>query len=100
MARRDDPESVRVELYADPTNGGEPERHVMACESKVAGSGTRYEYGVSVPAARSAGDYTPRLLPWHPSTAVPLEAHEILAAMNRVLPIVWLTRHMSVKRGD
>ena len=73
-----DPEAVCVELFAETTNGAEPERHVMARGSKVAGSGTRYEYGVSVPAARATGDYTPRLLPYHPSAAVPLEAHEVL----------------------
>jgi starch phosphorylase len=73
-----DPEAVRVELYADTTNGAEPERHVMARGSTVVGSGSGYEYSVSVPAARPAGDYTPRLLPHNPSAAVPLEAHEIL----------------------
>jgi starch phosphorylase len=73
-----DPESVRVELFAEPTNGAEPERHLMARESTAPRSGTRYEYAVSVPAARAAGDYTPRLLPSHAAAAVPLEAHEIL----------------------
>jgi len=73
-----DPEAVRVELFADTANGAEPERHPMARESAVARSGTRYQYAASVPAARAAGDYTPRLLPCHPSAAVPLEAHEIL----------------------
>jgi len=73
-----DPEAVRVELFADTTNGAAPERHVMAREPTVARSGTRYEYAVSVPAARATSDYTPRLLPCHPSAAIPLEAHEIL----------------------
>jgi starch phosphorylase len=73
-----DPEAVRVELFAETTDGAEPERHVMARASTVAGSGSRYEYAVSVPAARAAGDYTPRLLPCHSSAAIPLEAHGIL----------------------
>ena len=73
-----DPEAVRVELYAEPTDSGEPERHVMARGRELDGPGHGYEYGVSVPAVRPTGDYTPRLVPSHPAAVVPLEAHEIL----------------------
>ena len=73
-----DPEAVCVELYADTADGAAPERHVMARGSNAAGPGSRYAYSVSVPAARPASDYTPRLLPCHPSAAVPLEDHQIL----------------------
>jgi hypothetical protein len=37
-----------------------------------------YEYEVAVPARRAADDYTPRLVPYQPAAAVPLEAREIL----------------------
>jgi starch phosphorylase len=73
-----DPEAVRVELYADPLNGGEPERHVMARARPLEGPDNGYEYHVSVPASRAPADYTPRLVPFHPAATVPLEAHEIL----------------------
>jgi len=73
-----DPDAVRVELYAEPTDSGEPERHVMARGRELDGPGHGYEYGVSVPAVRPTGDYTPRLVPSHPAAVVPLEAHEIL----------------------
>jgi starch phosphorylase len=73
-----DPESVRVELYADPADGEEPARHTMARAQRINGPGNRYEYRGSVPASRPAGDYTPRLLPYHPAATVPLEASEIL----------------------
>jgi starch phosphorylase len=73
-----DPEAVRVELYAEPTAGGEPERHVMARGRKLDGPGNGHEYRVTVPAGRAIADYSPRLLPYHPAAAVPLEAHEIL----------------------
>jgi starch phosphorylase len=73
-----DPESVRVELYADPADGEEPARHAMARAQRMNGPGNRYEYRGSVPASRPAGDYTPRLLPYHPAAPVPLEASEIL----------------------
>jgi len=73
-----DPEAVRVELYADGANGGEPERHAMARGRKLDAPGNGYEYEVSISAVRATGDYTPRLLPYHPAAVVPLEAHEIL----------------------
>jgi starch phosphorylase len=73
-----DPEAVRVELYAEATNGGEPERHAMARGRTLDGTGSGYEYDVSIPAARATGDYTPRLLAYHPAAVVPLEAREIL----------------------
>jgi starch phosphorylase len=73
-----DPEAVRVELYADSVNDGEPERHAMERARTLDGPDHRYEYCVSLPAARPLGDYTPRLLPRHPIASVPLEAHEIL----------------------
>ena len=73
-----DPEAVRVELYADAVDGGAPERHLMARGRRLAGPGHGYEYDVRIPAGRPPGDYTPRLLPYHPGATVPLEAHEIL----------------------
>jgi starch phosphorylase len=73
-----DPESVRVELYAEPDDGLEPVRQVMTRGPKVNGPSNRYEYEGSVPASRAVGDYTPRLVPHHPVAVVPLEASEIL----------------------
>lgn len=72
-----DPEAVRVELYADPTDGGEPARHVMARDRTLAAPDA-YEYRGRVPASRPASDYTPRLVPHHPGALVPLEAPRIL----------------------
>lgn len=73
-----DPETVRVELYADPIDGGEPERHAMERTRKLNGPDHGYEHRVSIPAARPLTDYTPRLVPRHPIASVPLEAQEIL----------------------
>ena len=73
-----DPEAVRVELYANPVDGGEPERHVMVRARRLDGPGNSYEYQARVSASRAPGDYTPRLVPYHPKAAVPLEANEIL----------------------
>jgi starch phosphorylase len=73
-----DREAIRVELYADAANGGQPERHPMARGRKLDAAGSAYEYEVSIPALRPPGDYTPRLAPYHPAAVVPLEAREIL----------------------
>ena len=74
-----DPESVRVELYADGLNGGEPERQELTRghgEPWMDANG--YIYTARVPAARPATDYTARVIPQHAGAAVPLEAAQIL----------------------
>jgi glycogen phosphorylase len=73
-----DPETVRVELYADPVNDGEPERHAMQRIRKLDEHDQSYEYCLSIPAARAIADYTPRLLPHHSSASISLEARDIL----------------------
>jgi len=73
-----DAEAVRAELYAEAANGREPERHAMARGRRLDGPDHGYEYNVSIPAVRAAGDYTPRLVPYHSAARLPLEAHEIL----------------------
>jgi starch phosphorylase len=73
-----DPAAVGVELYADPIDGGEPERHPMERIRKVDEAGRGYEYSAGIPAGRPLRDYTPRLVPRHPIASVPLEAFEIL----------------------
>ena len=82
-----DPEAVRVELYAEPLDAepasgelddGGPLYQVMARGRPLEGSSRGYEYTASVPASRDKGDYTPRLVPYHPEARVPLEAPYIL----------------------
>jgi starch phosphorylase len=72
-----DVEAVRVELYADPVDGGAPERHVMARTRRLEGSVNGYDYELSIPAGRPLGHYTPRVIPHHPAALVPLETCEI-----------------------
>jgi glycogen phosphorylase len=73
-----DPDAVRVELYADPVNGGAPLRQVMTRGAPIAGATNGYTFRAGVPAALPATAYTPRLIPYHPEAAVPLEAAQIL----------------------
>lgn len=72
-----DPDVVRVELYANAVEGGEPLRQAMTRVRPLEASHV-YEYSASVPASRPAGDFTPRLVPHHPEAVTPLDALQIL----------------------
>jgi starch phosphorylase len=72
------PDGVRVELYADGSGGSGPEVHAMERTHALPGAVNGHSYEARVPAARPAGDYTPRLVPHHPGVHVPLEAPQIL----------------------
>ena len=73
-----DPNAVRVELYANGINGGDPVREEMKCARLVPDAPRRRLYYVTVPSTRPAGDYTARLIPQCPGAAVPLESARIL----------------------
>jgi len=69
---------VQVELYANALTGDSPERHVMnriGEPENAEAHGTLY--GVRMPAARPATDYTPRIIPHHSDALIPLEAAQI-----------------------
>ncbi len=72
-----DPKSVRVELYADGVNGGEPEQQEMR-RGKPLTEANGYVYSAQVPTTRPVTDYTARVIPQHDSVAVPLELARIL----------------------
>jgi starch phosphorylase len=73
-----EPETVRVELYADGIGDGEPERRVMTRADKAVGTSSSSAYRIRIPAIRSASDYTARLVPYRDGVAIPLEASHIL----------------------
>ena len=73
-----DPKAVRVELYADGTNGSGPIRQAMTRVRQLAGASGSYVYSAAVSAARPATDYTARLIPHYDRVAVPLEVDLIL----------------------
>jgi starch phosphorylase len=73
-----DPAAVRVELYADGANGGEPERQEMGRVGQLGGESGGCVYGAAVPAARPPADYTARVTPHCDGVAVPLENARIL----------------------
>jgi starch phosphorylase len=73
-----DPKSVRVELYADGVNGGNPDRQEMKLVRPLVGATGGYDYIAAVSAIRPAGDYTARVIPYCDGGAIPLESARIL----------------------
>jgi len=72
-----DSSSVRVELYANGVNGGEPERQEMTRGQPLI-EANGYAFNVQVPSTRPAADYTTRVIPQHDGVAIPLESARIL----------------------
>ena len=70
------PDALRVELFAESQDGGDPVRRQMTRGGPLTGNG--YLFSAIIPEARNAADFTPRVMPFHPHAAVPLEAQEIL----------------------
>jgi starch phosphorylase len=73
-----DSNAVRVELYADSLNEGEPVKQEMMRGEKLVGAENGYVYTAGVPADRPLTDYTARIIPYYPGVSVPLEATHIL----------------------
>ncbi len=73
-----DPESVRVELYADGVGDGAAVRQEMRRVRQLVGAASGYAYRAGVSAARPATDFTARLIPVRDAVAVPLEESHIL----------------------
>jgi glycogen phosphorylase len=73
-----DPQSVRVELYADETKNGPAVHLEMSRPHPLADESGSCVYSVSVPSARPATDYKARLLPCYEGVAIPLESARIL----------------------
>lgn len=73
-----DPDAVAVELYALGQNGDASVRHVLSRGERLVGSVNGFLYTARVPATRPARDFTPRMIPRHSESFVPLEAPFIL----------------------
>ena len=73
-----DPNAIRVELYANGTNGSDPVRVEMTHANQTSGEGDGHAYVAQVPATRPANDYTVRVIPHCDGVAIPLEASQIL----------------------
>jgi starch phosphorylase len=73
-----DPDSVKVELYAEAQKDEGPITIAMTRGKHTVGATSAFTYGATVPKSRPVADYTPRLIPQHAGAFVPLEAPFIL----------------------
>ncbi|HVU51782.1 MAG TPA: alpha-glucan family phosphorylase [Polyangia bacterium] len=67
------PGDVAVELYADGTGGGPPERLSMSSCGPLPGTAHGRLYTRALPGARPVEHYTPRVVPASPEALLPLE---------------------------
>ena len=72
------PDDIRVQLYAEPREGEEPDIHPMIRGEEVSDPAPGYSYSARIPAQRPAGDYTPRIIPALEGALVPIDANLIL----------------------
>jgi len=73
-----DPKSIQVELYTDRIDGIGPVKQEMLCKGNAEGNESSYIFSGQVSAARSAKDYTVRVIPHFEGVSVPLESAQIL----------------------
>ncbi|MGC2063086.1 MAG: alpha-glucan family phosphorylase [Thermodesulfovibrionales bacterium] len=73
-----DSHAVRIELYADGLNSGEPVRLEMNLVRRPSAEDDGYVYRAQVPVSRPATDYTARVIPYYDGVSVPLEEAHIL----------------------
>jgi starch phosphorylase len=70
-----EPVMVRVEVFADNSDGSLPFRQEMTLEHHADGWG---QFSTSVAPTRAAGDYTARVIAHHEGVSLPLECNYIL----------------------
>jgi glycogen phosphorylase len=73
-----DADAVRVELFANGIEGGQPLVVEMKRGEALVGALNAHHYAASVRTNRPTGDFTARVVPYHPLAAVPLECSQIL----------------------
>jgi starch phosphorylase len=73
-----DSKDVKVELFSQDSENGNPVTHEMSMVRPLAGDPHTFIYSVTVPAGRPESEYTPRVIPFFPEVAVPLETDLII----------------------
>ncbi len=73
-----EPDMVKVELFANGMNGGDPFVQKMTRGIKLEGASNGYMYNASIAANRPSLEFTARIIPYIPGISVPLEFPGIL----------------------
>ncbi|MCL4471274.1 MAG: alpha-glucan family phosphorylase [Gammaproteobacteria bacterium] len=71
------PQSVQVQLYAEPADKDAAVPQVMECRASIPGATHGYVYHCHIATARPAADFTPRIVAWHPEAHIPMESNLI-----------------------
>jgi glycogen phosphorylase len=71
-------DSVRIEIFAEAIDGGNPERHELARIQNATDPQMEYVYRAAISSNRSPSDYTVRAIPHYDGLALPLEDAHIL----------------------
>ncbi|MGR9052475.1 MAG: alpha-glucan family phosphorylase [Gammaproteobacteria bacterium] len=75
-------DDVSVELFSESTENNTYEALPMQIEQALTGAVNGFVYAIRVPSQRPITDFTPRIIPNHPDTAVPLETNVIYWVKN------------------
>jgi starch phosphorylase len=68
---------IQVQLYADPIDRSAAVKEIM--QGNVANGKNRMSiYKAAIITSRPSGDFTPRIVPYHPEASIPREAIHIL----------------------
>jgi len=67
------PESVQIQLYADPIDMETPVCETMRCHTSIPGALNGYLYRSNLRTARPYTDFTPRCVAYHPDACIPIE---------------------------
>ena len=70
-------DGVRVELYADPVGDSGPEVHILERVEQLPGALGGFSYSTQLATSRPPSDFTPRVVPWQETVAVPSESRLI-----------------------
>jgi starch phosphorylase len=73
-----DPETVEIQLYAEPEDGDAPKTHVMNRGERIAGPALGYQYEIQIETDRPLSHFTPRAVANLCGLSVPIEANMIL----------------------
>jgi starch phosphorylase len=71
------PGEVRVQVYAEGSNGSPPECHDMQQDHALSGASGGFVFVARLPPDRASRQYTPRVVPYDPRARIPAEVNFI-----------------------
>ena len=72
------PESIELQVYADPIRQGDPVCELMHRRSDIPGTLNGYHYRCHISSSRPYTDFTPRVVAYHVDARTPAENSHVL----------------------